>query len=95
ATAGVIVGAWGMWFTFRGGYGTWWHQISGETGWSLMLGVGQMLVAVLAGAALFTGGKYLAGLVKDALIEAGVLAEHDRAGHGNGAPSHPALLATL
>jgi len=95
AGVGVIAGAWGMWFTFRGGYGTWWHQISGETGWSLMLGVGQMLVAVLAGAALFTGGKYLAGLVKDALVEAGLLAEHDRSGHGSGAPWHPALLAAL
>lgn len=93
ASVGVIAGAWGMWFTFRGGYGTWWHQISGETGWSLMLGVVQMLVAVAAGAALFTGGKYLAGLVKDALVEAGLLAEHDRSGHG--APSHPALLAAL
>lgn len=92
ASVGVIAGAWGMWFTFRGGYGTWWHQISGETGWSLTLGVGQMLVAVLAGAALFTGGKYLAGLVKDALVEAGLLAEHDRGGSG---PSHPALLAAL
>ncbi|MBN7459174.1 hypothetical protein I3U64_03300 [Mycobacteroides abscessus subsp. abscessus] len=95
ATLGVIAGAWGMWFTFRGGYGTWWRQISGETGWSLMLGVGQMLVAVAAGAALFTGGKYLAGLVKDALVEAGLLAEHYRSGHGSGAPSHPALLAAL
>lgn len=95
ASVGVIAGAWGMWFTFRGGYSTWWHQISGETGWSLILGVGQMLVAVLAGAALFTGGKYLAGLVKDALIEAGLLAEHDRSGNSGSAPSHPALLAAL
>lgn len=95
ATLGVIAGAWGMWFTFRGGYSTWWHQISGENGWSLILGVGQMLVAVLAGAALFTGCKYLAGFVKDALIEAGLLAEHNRAGHGGSAPSHPALLAAL
>lgn len=95
ASVSVIAGAWGTWFTFRGGYGTWWHQISGETGWSLILGVGQMLVAVLAGAALFTGGKYLAGLVKDALVETGLLAEHDRSGHGSGAPSHPALLAAL
>ncbi|MBE5502546.1 Predicted chitinase [Mycobacteroides abscessus subsp. massiliense] len=95
ASVGVAAGAWGMWFTFRGGYDVWWHQISGETGWSLTLGVGQMLVAVLAGAALFTGGKYLAGLVKDALVEAGLLAEHDRSDPGSGAPSHPALLAAL
>ncbi|WP_304663137.1 glycoside hydrolase family 19 protein [Mycobacteroides abscessus] len=95
ASVGVAAGAWGMWFMFRGGYGTWWHQISGETGWSLTLGVGQMLVAVLAGAALFTGGKYLAGLVKDALIEAGLLAEHDRNDRGSSVPSHPALLAAL
>ncbi|WP_237082732.1 glycoside hydrolase family 19 protein [Mycobacteroides abscessus] len=95
ASVGVAAGAWGMWFTFRGGYGTWWHQISGETGWSLILGVGQMLVAVLAGAALFTGGKYLAGLVKDALVETGLLAEHDRNDRGSSAPSHPALLAAL
>lgn len=95
ATVGVAAGAWGMWFTFRGGYGTWWHQISGEPGWSLTLGVGQMLVAVLAGAALFTGGKYLAGLAKDALIEAGLLAEHDRNDRDSSAPSHPALLAAL
>lgn len=95
AAVGVIAGAWGMWLTFRGGYSTWWQSISGEPGWSLTLGVGQMLVAVLAGAALFTGGKYLAGLVKDALVEAGLLAEHDRSGHGSGVPSHPALLAAL
>lgn len=95
ASVGVVVGAFGLWFTFRGGYGVWWHQISGETGWSLTLGVGQMLVAVLAGAALFTGGKYLAGLVKDALVEAGLLAEHDRNDRGSSAPSHPALVAAL
>ncbi|WP_394330607.1 lysozyme family protein [Mycobacteroides abscessus] len=95
ASVGVIAGAWGMWFTFRGGYGTWWHQISGEAGWSLILGVGQMLAAVLAGAALFTGGKYLASLVKDALSDAGLLTERDRSGRGSSAPSHPALVATL
>lgn len=95
ASVGVIAGAWGMWFTFRGGYGTWWHQISGENGWSLILGVGQMLLAVLVGAALFTGGKYLAGLVKDALVEAGLLTEHDRNDRDSSAPSHPALVATL
>ncbi|RIR69510.1 hypothetical protein D2E68_22205, partial [Mycobacteroides abscessus] len=52
AAGSVIAGALGMWWTFRGGYAGWWQQLSGESQWSLSLGVGQMLVAVLAGAAL-------------------------------------------
>ncbi|MGC7299067.1 YIP1 family protein, partial [Mycobacteroides abscessus subsp. massiliense] len=65
ASGAVIAGTLGMWWSFRGGYGAWWQQITGEAGWSLILGVGQMLVAVLAGAALFTGGKYLFSLMRE------------------------------
>ncbi|SKE08592.1 Predicted chitinase [Mycobacteroides abscessus subsp. abscessus] len=96
AAGGVIVGALGMWFTFRDGYSTWWQQVSGETAWSLMSGVGQMLVAVAAGAALFSGGRYLFGLAKEALVEAGLLSEHDRTARpGHDSASHPALTAAL
>ncbi|SHU67606.1 Predicted chitinase [Mycobacteroides abscessus subsp. abscessus] len=96
AAGGVIVGAVGMWFTFRGGYSMWWQQVSGEAAWSLMLGVGQMLVAVAAGAALLSGGRYLFGLAKEALAEAGLLSEHDRTARpGHDSASHPALTAAL
>ncbi|TDZ43268.1 methyl-accepting chemotaxis protein [Mycobacteroides franklinii] len=79
ASGAVIAGALGMWWTFRGGYTAWWQHLSGEQGWTLLLGVGQMLVAVLAGAALFTGGKYLTGLTKEVLTDAGMLGARDRA----------------
>lgn len=96
AAGSVIAGASGMWWTFRGGYASWWQQVSGEHRWTLLFGVGQMLVAVAAGAALFTGGQYVTGLAKEALGEAGLLAERGRAGHrGDTSPSHPALLAAL
>ncbi|WP_412457909.1 toxin glutamine deamidase domain-containing protein [Mycobacteroides chelonae] len=96
AAGAVIAGALGMWWTFRGGYVIWWQQVSAEHQWTLLLGVGQMLVAVLAGAALFTGGRYLVGLAKVALTEAGLVTERGRADHrDDSAPSHPALLTAL
>ncbi|MBA0045353.1 DNA/RNA non-specific endonuclease [Mycobacteroides sp. LB1] len=79
AAVGVIVGALGMWWTLRGGYSSWWQHLSGEPRWTLLLGAGQMLVAVLAGAALFTGGKYLTSLAKEVLTDAGMLGARDRA----------------
>ncbi|MFD6197480.1 hypothetical protein ACFWE3_12320 [Mycobacteriaceae bacterium NPDC060252] len=96
AALGVVAGALGMWWVFRGGYSSWWQHLSGEKQWSLLLGIGQMLVAVLAGAALFTGGRFLAGLAKEVLVDSGLLVERDRARHsGDLAPSHPALVAAL
>ncbi|SKK57254.1 Uncharacterized protein containing DHHC-type Zn finger [Mycobacteroides abscessus subsp. bolletii] len=98
ASGAVIVGALGMWWTFRGGYAGWWQQLSGESQWSLSLGVGQMLVAVLAGAALFTGGRYVTGLAKDALTDSGLLIERDRSAGKRRAPEglwHPGLVAAL
>ncbi|TDZ79563.1 hypothetical protein DE4585_03309 [Mycobacteroides salmoniphilum] len=98
ASGAVIAGALGMWWVFRGGYAAWWQHFSGEAGWSLALGVGQMLVAVLAGAALFTGGKYLTGLTKEVLTDAGVLLERDRTSGSSGASEgvwHPGLVAAL
>ncbi|WJR35311.1 DNA/RNA non-specific endonuclease [Mycobacteroides immunogenum] len=111
AALGVIAGALGMWWTFRGGYATWWQHLSGEAGWTLLLGIGQMLVAVLAGAALFAGGKYLTGLAKEVLTDAGMLGARDRstaiedagahrqpAGNESGHDEklwHPGLLAAL
>ncbi|MBF9319420.1 YIP1 family protein [Mycobacteroides chelonae] len=97
ASLAVIVGALGMWWSFRGGYSAWWQQITGEAGWSLALGVSQMLVAVLAGAALFTGGKYLFGLVRE------VVTGLDDAGAHRNQPQkiqeealwHPGLVAAL
>lgn len=67
AALAMIVGGLGMWWTFRGGYGAWWQNLIGERGWSLTLGAGQMLIAVAAGAAVFTGGKYLTGLAGQVL----------------------------
>ncbi len=61
---------------------------SGETSWTLLLGIGQMLVAVLAGAALFTGGKYLTGLAKEVLTDAGMLGARDRTSAAEGAGAH-------
>nr|WP_234802994.1 hypothetical protein [Mycobacteroides salmoniphilum] len=98
ASGVVIAGALGMWWVFRGGYSNWWQHLTGESQWTLLLGVGQMLVAVLAGAALFTGGKYLTGLAKEVLVDAGVLLERDRtSGSGAAAESvwHPGLVAAL
>lgn len=88
AAAGVITGSLGMWWTFRGGYSTWWQHVSGEPRWTLLLGIGQMLVAVLAGAALFTGGKYLTGLAKEVLTDAGMLGARDRATVAEGVGAH-------
>ncbi|WP_235621839.1 hypothetical protein [Mycobacteroides abscessus] len=98
ASGAVIVGALGMWWTFRGGYASWWQALTGESRWSLSLGVGQMLVAVAAGAALFTGGRYVTGLAKDALTDSGLLIERDRSAGKRRAPEglwHPGLVAAL
>ncbi|MUM17974.1 hypothetical protein FZI91_17825 [Mycobacterium sp. CBMA271] len=100
ASGAVIAGALGMWWTFRGGYTSWWYSLTGESQWSLSLGVGQMLIAVLAGAVLFTGGRYLTGLVKEALTDSGLLMERerDRAASKRRAPEglwHPGLVAAL
>ncbi|WP_336513289.1 YIP1 family protein [Mycobacteroides franklinii] len=98
ASGAVIVGALGMWWTFRGGYASWWRDLTGESQWSLSLGIGQMLVAVLAGAGLFTGGQYLTGLVKEVLTDSGLLVERDRAAGKRRAPEglwHPGLVAAL
>ncbi|OHT86852.1 DNA/RNA non-specific endonuclease [Mycobacteroides saopaulense] len=88
ASGAVIAGAVGMWWTFRGGYNAWWQHLSGAPGWTLLLGVGQMLVAVLAGAALFTGGQYLTGLSKEVLTDAGMLGARDRASSAENAGAH-------
>ncbi len=98
AVAAVLAGALGMWWTFRGGYASWWQHLTGEHGWSLSLGVGQMLVAVLGGAALFTGGRYVTGLAKEVLTDSGLLIERDRATGKRRAPEglwHPGLVAAL
>ncbi|MGV0585002.1 hypothetical protein ABQE45_14765 [Mycobacteroides chelonae] len=98
AAAAVIVGALGMWWTFRGGYAIWWQHLTGESQWSLPLGVGQMLVAVLAGAALFTGGGYLTGLAREALTDSGLLVERDRTTGKRRVQEglwHPGLVAAL
>ncbi len=98
AAAAVVVGALGIWWVFRGGYTGWWQHLTGESGWSLILGVGQMLVAVLAGAALFTGGRYLTGLAKEVLTDSGLLIERDRKVGKRRAREglwHPGLVAAL
>lgn len=98
ASVAVLGGALGMWWTFRGGYSSWWQHLTGEHGWSLSLGVGQMLVAVAAGAALFIGGRYVTGLAKEALTDSGLLIERDRAAGKRRAQEglwHPGLLAAL
>ncbi|EIU08018.1 hypothetical protein MA5S0921_3469 [Mycobacteroides abscessus 5S-0921] len=88
AALAVIAGALGMWWIFRGGYNAWWQHLSGAPGWTLLLGIGQMLVAVLAGAALFTGGRYLTGLAAEVLADAGMLGARDRASDAEGAGAH-------
>lgn len=88
ASGAAIAGALGMWWTLRGGYSIWWQHLSGEPGWTLLLGIGQMLVAVLAGGALFTGGKYLTGLAKEALTDTGMFGARDRTSVAEGAGAH-------
>ncbi|WP_079671470.1 DNA/RNA non-specific endonuclease [Mycobacteroides abscessus] len=88
AAVAVIAGALGMWWTLRGGYAEWWQHLSGETSWTLLLGIGQMLMAVLAGAALFTGGKYFTGLATEVLTDAGMLGARDRTPGSEGAGAH-------
>lgn len=88
AALGVIAGALGMWWTLRGGYNAWWQHLSGAPGWTLLLGVGQMAVAVLAGAALFTGGRYLTGLSKEVLTDVGMLGARGRASSAENAGAH-------
>ncbi len=98
AALGVIAGSLAMWWVFRGGYTSWWQNLTGERQWSVLFGVGQMLVAVAAGAALFTGGKYLTGLAKEVLADAGLLLERDRSADKAGAQEalwHPGLVAAL
>ncbi len=101
AAAAIVIGGFGMWWTFQGGYSAWWQSITGERGWSLTLGAGQMLTAVAAGAALFTGGKYLTGLVGQVLADAGLIrtqsaaAHRDPAASNKSAQSHPMLVAAL
>ncbi|WP_235629524.1 hypothetical protein [Mycobacteroides saopaulense] len=88
AALGVIAGAVGMWWTLRGGCNAWWQHLSGAPGWTLLLGVGQMAVAVLAGAALFTGGRYLTGLSKEVLTDVGMLGARGRASSAENAGAH-------
>ncbi|GAB5905581.1 hypothetical protein [Mycobacteroides chelonae] len=98
AAAAVIVGALGMWWTFRGGYAIWWQHLTAESQWSLLLGIGQMLVAVVAGAGLFTGGGYLTGLAREALADSGLLVERDRTTGKRRVQEglwHPGLVAAL
>lgn len=103
AALGIVFGAVGLWWTLRRGYTQWWQSISGEPGWSLTLGVGQMAVAVFAGAALFTGGKYLAGLAGEVLADAGLIRTteakdagvHRSPGGSESRSSHPMLVGAL
>nr|WP_234795442.1 putative toxin [Mycobacteroides saopaulense] len=97
ASLAVVAGALGMWWSFRGGYNAWWQSVTGERGWSLILGVGQMLMAVLAGAALFTGGKYLFGLAREVITGADGASAHRDQPQKNHDESvwHPGLVAAL
>ncbi len=97
ASLALIAGALGMWWSFRGGYSAWWQQLTGETGWSLISGVGQMLVAVLAGAVLFTGGKYLFGLVREVVTGVDDAGAHRNQPQKNQDEAlwHPGLVAAL
>ncbi|WP_353615239.1 MULTISPECIES: DNA/RNA non-specific endonuclease [unclassified Mycobacterium] len=97
ASLAVIAGVLGMWWSFRGGYSAWWQQITGEAGWSLISGVGQMLVAVLAGAALFTSGKYLFGLAREVVTGVDDAGAHRNQPQKNQDESlwHPGLVAAL
>lgn len=97
ASLAVIVGVLGMWWSFRGGYSAWWQQITGEAGWSLIFGVGQMFVAVLAGASLFTGGKYLFGLAREVVTGVDDAGAHRNQSRNNQNESlwHPGLVAAL
>nr|WP_234795994.1 hypothetical protein [Mycobacteroides chelonae] len=98
AAVGLIAGSLGVWWTLRGGYAIWWQHLTGESQWSLPLGVGQMLVAVLAGAGFFTGGGYLTGLAREALTDSGLLVERDRTTGKRRVQEglwHPGLVAAL
>ncbi|RIS83882.1 YIP1 family protein [Mycobacteroides abscessus] len=95
AALAVLAGASGLWWVLRGGYPLWWQQLSGTSGWTFALGAGQMLIAVLSGAALFTGGRFLTGLVREVLTGVGGDDGAHRSASAPKSPSHPALVAAL
>ncbi|WP_237082895.1 hypothetical protein [Mycobacteroides abscessus] len=100
AALAMIAGGAGVWWVLRGGYTLWWQQLSDTSGWTLALGAGQMLIAVVSGAALFTGGRFVTGLVRELLTgvggDEGAGAGHRMVRAGvQESVWHPGLLAAL
>ncbi len=98
AALSLLAGAVGTWWVFRGGYLTWWASATGQGTWSIAMGAGQLLVAVVSGAALFTGGRYLFGLAREVLVDAGlagVRSRRGRAGQQDTRSWHPGLVGVL
>lgn len=98
AALSLLAGAVGTWWVFRGGYLAWWASATGQSTWSIAMGAGQLLVAVVSGAALFTGGRYLFGLAREALVDAGlagVRSLRGRAGQQDTRSWHPGLVGVL
>ncbi|WP_078290948.1 methyl-accepting chemotaxis protein [Mycobacterium sp. D16R24] len=98
AALSLLAGAVGTWWVFRGGYLAWWASATGQSTWSIAMGAGQLLVAVVSGAALFTGGRYLFGLAREALVDAGlagVRSRRGRAGQQDTRSWHPGLVGVL
>ncbi|TDZ77345.1 hypothetical protein DE4585_04737 [Mycobacteroides salmoniphilum] len=66
ATAGIVIGAAGIWWVMRGHAATWWAQTTGTgtgTGWTLLVALVQVAIIAVAGALLFGGAKTLATLI--------------------------------
>ncbi|SHU30580.1 MFS transporter [Mycobacteroides abscessus] len=98
AALSMIAGGIGTWWVFRGGYAVWWVSATGQSAWSMAMGAGQLLVAVVAGAALFAGGRYLFGLAREALSGSGLIGTRVRSGRtsqSHSASWHPGLVGAL
>ncbi|WP_078285983.1 hypothetical protein [Mycobacteroides chelonae] len=98
AALSLLAGAVGTWWVFRGGYLAWWASATGQGTWSIAMGAGQLLVVVVSGAALFTGGRYLFGLAREELVDAGLAGARSRQGRATKQDSrswHPGLVGVL
>lgn len=64
ATAGIVIGAAGIWWVMRGYAASWWTHTTGTaSGWTLTTQLVQLAIIAVAGALLFGGARTLATLI--------------------------------